>query len=174
IQKLPQNTFTYFELLNSGLVESRIDRIKLRNRFLALQRQVHPDNFSSADSDQKNISEGISSLINKAYQTLSDPILTIEYVLEINGKNTREDARFVDTEYLASVMEKMEEIEECEEVGMCKELMKEQLKEMKELEDKMHDCLERRDYLKCQSYLTMYYYKRRAFNACSEKLDELQ
>jgi len=52
--------------------------------------------------------------VNHAYQTLSNPLLRIEYLLERNGLPISEEDKVEDMDFLADVMMMREEIQEAE------------------------------------------------------------
>ena len=53
----------------------------------------------------------MSSLINKAYNTLSDPLQRGMYLLELNNVTLPEGTMNVDPEFLMNIMEKNEDVE---------------------------------------------------------------
>ncbi|RCH56279.1 Fe-S protein assembly co-chaperone HscB [Mucilaginibacter hurinus] len=57
------------------------DEAALKKQFYALSKQYHPDFYATeSDEKQQEILE-LSTLNNKAYQTLSDPNKRLEYIL---------------------------------------------------------------------------------------------
>ncbi|MBS7565064.1 Fe-S protein assembly co-chaperone HscB [Mucilaginibacter sp. Bleaf8] len=70
----------YFEFY--GIPESfNLDQAALKKKFYALSKEYHPDFFANeGDERQQEILE-ISTLNNKAFQTLSDPAKRLEYIL---------------------------------------------------------------------------------------------
>lgn len=61
---------------------------------------------------EQNLSAAVSSLVNKAYKTLSTPIKRAEYILELKGITIPEDNNAVDKEFLMEIMERNEEVRE--------------------------------------------------------------
>jgi len=58
------------------------DAVALKKKFYALSKQYHPDFYANEEeSKQQEILE-ISTINNKAYQTLSDPNKRLEYILK--------------------------------------------------------------------------------------------
>jgi molecular chaperone HscB len=51
-----------------------IDVKELRNRFLRMQSQWHPDLFANKSAQERQESELVSTSINKAYNALKDPL----------------------------------------------------------------------------------------------------
>ena len=78
-------TQNYFELF--GLPsELAIDQVQLRRQYRELQTQFHPDKFASKSSSEQRLAEQFSGFINSAFQTLSSPLATAEYLLSLAGQ----------------------------------------------------------------------------------------
>ncbi|MCO6523410.1 MAG: Fe-S protein assembly co-chaperone HscB [Candidatus Schmidhempelia sp.] len=75
------NYFTLFSLP----VELPIDRNTLNRHYQQLQRQYHPDNFVTENESKRLAMLQYSAEINQAYQTLIDPIRSVEYLLSLQG-----------------------------------------------------------------------------------------
>lgn len=89
------------------------DLRRLRKEFLQLQGKAHPD---LASSDKKRQAEALSSRINEAYKTLSDPLKRAQYLLSLQGIDVEdESAKLGESELLMEVMEAREEVEEVED-----------------------------------------------------------
>lgn len=106
----------YFELF--GLERSfDIAPADIQRKYLAIARNIHPDAFASADQATQSVVLHLSSAVNKAYETLRDPVRRAEYLLELSGgKSAAEDKR-VQPELLAEIMMLREEIEESRSGG---------------------------------------------------------
>lgn len=78
----------YFELFNLQPCY-QLDSAELEAKYLQLQKQYHPDNFSSV-SEQLQAVEKIV-LINDAYQVLSNQVSLFEYYLAEKGIKLSED-----------------------------------------------------------------------------------
>lgn len=61
---------------------------------------------------EKQLSENLSSLVNKAYTTLIHPLKRGLYILKLNGITISEETDNVNAEFLMEIMEKNEEIED--------------------------------------------------------------
>lgn len=84
----------------------------LRKEFLQLQAKAHPDLHASKD---KARAEALSSRINEAYRTLSDPLLRTQYLLRLEGIEVESETdKTDDKELLMSVMEVREAVEDAE------------------------------------------------------------
>lgn len=77
-----------------------------------MQKLLHPDKFSNKSEKEKQFSEILSSLVNKAYSTLLHPLKRGLYMLELNGITISEGTDNVNAEFLMEIMEKNEEIED--------------------------------------------------------------
>ncbi|XP_032084893.1 iron-sulfur cluster co-chaperone protein HscB [Thamnophis elegans] len=62
-----------------------LDLARLRQRFLALQRSLHPDRFSRRAQAERGFSEQHAALVNLAYHTLRSPLSRGLYLLELRG-----------------------------------------------------------------------------------------
>lgn len=101
----------YFDLF--GIEKTyALDRIQLRDRFRALQKEFHPDNFANATDQDRRISAQYASLINEAFTTLSDPVMRGQYMLQLVGVSTDEehDTR-MDPEFLMQQIDLREELD---------------------------------------------------------------
>ncbi|MFD1256742.1 Fe-S protein assembly co-chaperone HscB [Mucilaginibacter terrae] len=71
----------YFEFYN--IPEAfEIDAAALKKKFYALSKQYHPDFYANEDENKQQEILEISTINNKAYQTLSDPNKRLEYILK--------------------------------------------------------------------------------------------
>ncbi|WWO95812.1 MAG: Fe-S protein assembly co-chaperone HscB [Candidatus Dasytiphilus stammeri] len=75
------NYFDVFQLP----VNFKIDTELLSTRFYDLQRKFHPDRYLNFSHQEKLYSLQQSSLLNKAWQVLRNPLLRAEYLLTLYG-----------------------------------------------------------------------------------------
>ncbi|KAM6378010.1 iron-sulfur cluster co-chaperone protein HscB isoform 2-T2 [Pluvialis apricaria] len=119
----------------------RIDAQELQRRFRSLQRAVHPDRFGQRPPKEQYYSEQHSSLINKAYQTLLNPLSRGLYLLELNGvEPAQETDSDADPVFLTEIMEINEKLAEHKNEDILEEietLIKDDLQEAKKLLAKM-------------------------------------
>lgn len=74
----------YFEFYN--IAETfHPDTAAIKKQFYALSKQYHPDFFANEDDAKQQEILELSTLNNKAYQTLSDPNKLSEYILKEHG-----------------------------------------------------------------------------------------
>ncbi|MDO9571137.1 MAG: Fe-S protein assembly co-chaperone HscB [Hydrogenophaga sp.] len=62
-----------------------LDRAALDERWKNLQREAHPDRFTTADAQAQRQAMQWSVRINEAYQRLKDPLKRAAYLCELNG-----------------------------------------------------------------------------------------
>ena len=110
------NFFRLFKVDQSPVVNQE----ELRNKYFELQKKYHPDYSTDKTID--------ISLINEGYSVLSDQILTILHILDINGitiKNTN-----TNIDFLMQCMEWQENLQNKNNVLQIK-------KEINELKNKL-------------------------------------
>ncbi len=103
IQEPP--SISEFELLS---VEKKfnLDDEVLENNYLQLQQTFHPDKFSVLSDKEIKYSTIFSSMINDAYQTLSNANQRAEALLKLKGiKSSNESETFQNSQILEEIME---------------------------------------------------------------------
>ena len=70
----------------------RIDKQKLDEKYFEIQKKVHPDRFASASDAEKRVAQQWATLINDAYQKLSDPIQCGKVLCALRGHPIDEDS----------------------------------------------------------------------------------
>lgn len=95
------------------MTHSQPDTSELREKYLVLQRQYHPDKFAAADDMQRRQAVQIASFVNQAHRTLSDPLKCAEYCLQLQGVDvdSETDAK-MDPMFLMEQMEWRETLED--------------------------------------------------------------
>ncbi|MCP4986462.1 MAG: co-chaperone HscB [Colwellia sp.] len=102
----------YFQLFNIEATFD-VDLQNLSSSYQALQKTVHPDNFSHASEQEQRIAVQKSAQINDAYQTLKNPLQRAEYILVQRGVDIpNEQNTFGDTVFLMRQMELREMLED--------------------------------------------------------------
>ncbi|CAL7946069.1 unnamed protein product [Xylocopa violacea] len=110
LQEPPEN-ITFFDLM--GIPASYDVKVtEIQNKYKELQKQLHPDKFGAKSNKEKELSEILSSLVNKAYSTLSHPLKRGLYMLELNNITISEETDNINAEFLMEIMEKNEEIDD--------------------------------------------------------------
>ena len=112
----PREQVDYFDLLGVPR-QYDLDLERLRKNFLALNRRIHPDFFSTEEDDVQSASMRIAAQINSAYETLRDPVQRAEYILHMCGGLSSSEDKTVPTELLGTVMMFRDEIDEARQAG---------------------------------------------------------
>jgi molecular chaperone HscB len=89
-----------------------VDLAELHKRFLAISRNIHPDLFGVQTTEMRNLALRLSAQVNEAYETLKDPVLRAEYLLESAGGKSSAADKSAPGDLLAEVMFLREDIEE--------------------------------------------------------------
>jgi molecular chaperone HscB len=109
----------YFDFY--GITETfRPDVAKLKKQFYALSKQYHPDFFANEDDAKQQEILELSTLNNKAYQTLSDPNKVLEYILRTHNLVNEGAKPQLPADFLMEMMdinERLMEIENKEQLA---------------------------------------------------------
>lgn len=107
--------FNPFELFALP-VSFQLDLTQLSQQYLQLQKQLHPDNFSTATEQEQRLALQKSTQVNDAYQILKDPILRAEAILSLALQKPVESENTThDLEFLMQQMELREQLEQAEQ-----------------------------------------------------------
>jgi molecular chaperone HscB len=105
-------TRNFYQLFDMP-VTYEIDLDHLQQHYRTLAQSVHPDKFASAGDQERRISMQQTSWINKAFQTLKDPIERAVYLLQLKDVDVRlENETTMDAAFLMQQMELREALEE--------------------------------------------------------------
>ncbi|XP_055627988.1 co-chaperone protein HscB homolog [Toxorhynchites rutilus septentrionalis] len=129
----------YFKLLDVPSTFN-LDSSTLTSNFRRLQSQLHPDKFSQKSIVERNNSLEWSSLVNKAYKTLSLPLERGKYILQQNGIRISEDNTSVDSEFLMDMMERNEQVEEAVERADLENIARDLRLDINNLYDELNVC----------------------------------
>jgi len=99
-----------FELFGAP-AEFDLDVAELRRRFLAISRQIHPDQFGAADPSTADAAVRVSARLNDAFKVLSQPAQRAAYLLERAGGAGSDQDRSVPPDVLMDTMSLRERIE---------------------------------------------------------------
>lgn len=88
-----------------------IDLQDLEQRYHKLSRKFHPDLFQQNSDQEKAISLEISSLLNKAYGTLRDPITRVEYLIRLEEGAVKDIPAKAPPDLLEEILELHETLE---------------------------------------------------------------
>eukprot|EP00601_Ochromonadales_sp_CCMP2298_P016969 CAMPEP_0173239196 /NCGR_PEP_ID=MMETSP1142-20121109/13075_1 /TAXON_ID=483371 /ORGANISM="non described non described, Strain CCMP2298" /LENGTH=211 /DNA_ID=CAMNT_0014170177 /DNA_START=66 /DNA_END=700 /DNA_ORIENTATION=+ len=93
-----------------------LDQKALETNFKEIQKQLHPDKFTTKSTPEREASNTTSSTANQAYQILRSPISRAEYMLkESFGIDFDETKSYEDSELMMEVFDLRESIQESEE-----------------------------------------------------------
>ncbi|KAI4498701.1 hypothetical protein M0802_006168 [Mischocyttarus mexicanus] len=106
---MPEN-LNYFDILGVKL-DYNVNNVEVHDKYRQLQKMLHPDRFGNRMERERRISESLSSLLNKAYSTLTHPLKRGLYILQLKGISIPEGTTSVNPEFLMEIMEKNEEVE---------------------------------------------------------------
>lgn len=106
------NPFALFDLP----VAFQVDSALLNERYLALQKSLHPDNFSAASAQEQRLAMQKSAEINDALRILKDPITRADSIIAINTGETEnpEEKSNNDIDFLMQQIEWRETLENIE------------------------------------------------------------
>jgi molecular chaperone HscB len=109
----------YFDFYN--IPETfRPDLAVIKKQFYALSKQYHPDFFANEDEARQQEVLELSTLNNKAYQTLSDQNKLSEYILKEHGLVNEGAKPQLPADFLMEMMdinERLMEIENAEQLA---------------------------------------------------------
>ncbi|MFD0966314.1 Fe-S protein assembly co-chaperone HscB [Seminibacterium arietis] len=105
------NPFALFDLC----VDFNLDLSQLTDRYLNLQKSLHPDNFADSTPQEQRLSMQKSAEINDAFQCLKDPIRRAEAIIQLGlGENLCEQKTNQDITFLMQQMQWREQLEHIE------------------------------------------------------------
>jgi molecular chaperone HscB len=103
----------YFEIF--GLpIDYTVDLDILADRFLDLQKEVHPDRFAAGTDQEKRLAMQWTTRVNTANETLRAPLSRAIYLLALSGINL-EDNPTLPPELLMDQIDLREQLESIEE-----------------------------------------------------------
>lgn len=114
ILQVPEHSdyFAMFEIPRKLWIEMGA----LEKKFLQLSWKLHPDNYTNATPEEREISLRRSSELNDGYRTLRDPVARVEYLLAIEGARVEgKNKQQAPPELLEEVFELNESLDELRE-----------------------------------------------------------
>ena len=113
----------YFEIFQLPQVFD-LDVRDLSERFLQLQKTVHPDKFVDASDREKRLSMQWATQINEAHRTLKSALPRAIYLLSLEGEDITHNP-LLELAFLMQQIELREELEEIELTGASLETLDE-------------------------------------------------
>jgi molecular chaperone HscB len=98
-----------------------LDAAELQRRYIALQRELHPDRFATKPAAERAMALARASDLNQAYETLKTPLSRAEYLLTLKGRAHRHSID--DPQMLAEAMELREALAEAEDAAAVEVLL---------------------------------------------------
>ena len=96
------------------------DAALLKKKFYELSKQYHPDFYANEDEPKQQEILELSTLNNKAYQTLSDSYKRLEYILKTHELLVEGAKPQLPADFLMEMMdinERLMEVDDAEELG---------------------------------------------------------
>ncbi|MDV7339432.1 Fe-S protein assembly co-chaperone HscB [Terasakiella sp. A23] len=100
-----------------------IDVDGLERTYFELQRHLHPDRFAKKTPQEKSLSQQQAVSLNEAFETLKDPLLRADYLLQVLGETgISHDHTVNDPALLMEAMETREALMEADNVDVINKL----------------------------------------------------
>jgi len=103
----------YFEFYDFP-ISFGLDEQKLKKKFYELSKHYHPDFYVNEDEEKQAEILELSTLNNKAFQVLSDPLKRIEYILSLQDLLADVDKYVLQQDFLMDMMDVNEALMEME------------------------------------------------------------
>lgn len=166
----------YFELFELP-ISLQVDKKELNTKYIALQKQYHPDFFSKSDADEQEEMLQKSSMINRGYKVFSNEDDTIKYVLELKGLLADNEKYDLPPDFLMEMMEINETLAEPQDSEL--EEMETKISQMQnQLYQSVQNIIENyNDDITTNEQLLLvkdYYYKKKYLNRILERLDGMR
>jgi molecular chaperone HscB len=95
------NYFHFYELP----IQFHPDQDAVKAKFYAFSKQFHPDFYANESAEKQQEVLDLSTLNNKAYQTLSNAKKRLKYVLELSGIVKADEAYQLPQSFLMEMMD---------------------------------------------------------------------
>jgi molecular chaperone HscB len=95
---------SYFQFYDLPL-SFRVDEALLKKKFYALSKAYHPDFYVNESQEKQDEILELSTINNKAYKVLSDPLKRIEYILELYHLVAEGDKYTLPQDFLMEMMD---------------------------------------------------------------------
>lgn len=111
------NPFELFDLP----VDFQLDSGLLSNRYLALQKSLHPDNFARSSPQEQRLAMQKSAEVNDALQILKDPISRADWIIRLHT-GTEHNIEQKSNRDMAFLMQQLEWRERLDEIEQAQDL----------------------------------------------------
>jgi molecular chaperone HscB len=136
----------YFDFY--GISESFTpDVALLKKKFYELSKQYHPDFYANEDDEKQREILELSTLNNKAWQTLSDPYKRLEYILKLHDLLQEGAKPQLPTDFLMEMMDINERLMEVEDANQLGHLTAEVLAVESDIDQKLQKAMAGYDQL---------------------------
>jgi molecular chaperone HscB len=160
------NYYNLFEIPNTPVV----DKLVIAKKYVELQKQYHPDFYTTNTENAQDEALEISAQINKAYNIFKKEDKTLEYFLQQNNVIIVDEKYNLPPDFLMEMMELNELIDENkqsdEEINNFKQTIELQAKPYL-----THDENIKNDE-KAMQQLKLYYYKKKYLHRILERLED--
>lgn len=99
-----------------------LDEASLQQKFIALNRHVHPDRHTDDSPEVQQLSLAMAAAVNDAYRTLKDPATRAAYLLELLGGKSSAADKSVPDGFLNTTMMMQEELADAKAAGNTAEV----------------------------------------------------
>ena len=110
------NYFEFYDLSESFTLDDAI----IKKKFYQLSKQYHPDFYANEDDAKQQEILELSTLNNKAYQTLINPAKRLEYILRLHNLVSEGAKPQLPSDFLMEMMdinERLMEVDDARELG---------------------------------------------------------
>lgn len=132
--------------------EWAFDQRQLRKEYRNLQAEHHPDMVGGNASESGQNDGNHSSLLNKAYHTLKEPLSRSQYMLklmhnlDLTQEHLAQKIMQSDPSLLMQVLDTHEQLEEVQNEEDVRAIDKENKCRIKEIESRLQECYKNEDY----------------------------
>eukprot|EP00232_Nephroselmis_pyriformis_P019186 CAMPEP_0182900024 /NCGR_PEP_ID=MMETSP0034_2-20130328/28500_1 /TAXON_ID=156128 /ORGANISM="Nephroselmis pyriformis, Strain CCMP717" /LENGTH=196 /DNA_ID=CAMNT_0025034139 /DNA_START=149 /DNA_END=739 /DNA_ORIENTATION=+ len=170
----PDSRCTYFDLFGMSRPVFDLDVKTLEGEYKSLQKQLHPDKFAQRPPEEQKLSAEQASVVNVAYDTLTEPLSRALYIMKLRGCEIGEGSTVHDTALLMEQMEVQEEVDEAGgDAGRLEELRHSQSGKLAKLCQEMTLALGDGDDVRAKGVVTRMMYVTRTLKIIEDKLVKL-
>lgn len=113
------------------------DAAALKKKFYTLSKEYHPDFYANEDEAKQQEILEISTINNKAYQTLSNPNKRLEYILKQHGLVNEGAKPQLPADFLMEMMDLNERLMEADDAEQVAAIRAEALEVENNLQDQL-------------------------------------